>query len=66
MPFFQERSLTTILYLMSLTEEARTPFSLVDEINQVRLFFCRHTTLRQLVLLGNGPAGRTRGARFHG
>ncbi|KAG6331320.1 hypothetical protein ID866_7769 [Astraeus odoratus] len=29
-----ERSLTTILYLMSLTEEARTPFSLVDEINQ--------------------------------
>ena len=32
----QERSLTTILYLMSLTEEARAPFSLVDEINQVR------------------------------
>ena len=31
---FQERSLTTILYLMSLTEEARAPFSLVDEINQ--------------------------------
>ena len=30
-----ERSLTTILYLMSLTEEARAPFSLVDEINQV-------------------------------
>ena len=30
----QERSLTTILYLMSLTEEARAPFSLVDEINQ--------------------------------
>ncbi|CAL1699972.1 unnamed protein product [Somion occarium] len=29
-----ERSLTTIMYLMSLTEEARTPFSLVDEINQ--------------------------------
>ncbi|EGO27756.1 hypothetical protein SERLADRAFT_354935 [Serpula lacrymans var. lacrymans S7.9] len=29
-----ERSLTTILYLMSLTEEARSPFSLVDEINQ--------------------------------
>jgi hypothetical protein len=23
--------MTTILYLMSLTEEARTPFSLVDE-----------------------------------
>ncbi|OSX59547.1 hypothetical protein POSPLADRAFT_1048859 [Postia placenta MAD-698-R-SB12] len=32
-----ERSLTTILYLMSLTEEARAPFSLVDEINQVRV-----------------------------
>lgn len=30
----QERSLTTILYLMSLTEQARAPFSLVDEINQ--------------------------------
>jgi len=29
-----ERSLTTILYLMSLTELARAPFSLVDEINQ--------------------------------
>ncbi|KAJ6450196.1 P-loop containing nucleoside triphosphate hydrolase protein [Mycena sanguinolenta] len=29
-----ERSLTTILYLMSLTEQARAPFSLVDEINQ--------------------------------
>ncbi|KAJ7021821.1 hypothetical protein C8F04DRAFT_1273230 [Mycena alexandri] len=29
-----ERSLTTILYLMSLTEEARAPFLLVDEINQ--------------------------------
>lgn len=30
-----ERSLATILYLMSLTEYARAPFSLVDEINQV-------------------------------
>lgn len=29
-----ERALTTILYLLSLTEEARAPFSLVDEINQ--------------------------------
>ncbi|KAG5644817.1 hypothetical protein DXG03_007639 [Asterophora parasitica] len=29
-----ERSLTTILYLLSLTEEARAPFSLADEINQ--------------------------------
>ncbi|KAI0312233.1 hypothetical protein OF83DRAFT_1067545, partial [Amylostereum chailletii] len=29
-----ERSLTTILYLMSTTEQARAPFSLVDEISQ--------------------------------
>ncbi|EKC98079.1 nucleus protein [Trichosporon asahii var. asahii CBS 8904] len=29
-----ERSLATVTYLMSLTEMARTPFSLVDEINQ--------------------------------
>lgn len=29
-----ERSLTTILYLMSLTGLAKTPFALVDEINQ--------------------------------
>lgn len=29
-----ERSLSTILYLMSLTELSRAPFSLVDEINQ--------------------------------
>lgn len=67
MPFFQERSLTTILYLMSLTEEARTPFSLVDEINQVRLFLRRRTTLPyQLVVLGNGPTCRTRGTQLHG
>jgi chromosome segregation ATPase len=32
-----ERALTTIMYLMSLSEEARAPFSLVDEINQVRV-----------------------------
>lgn len=32
-----ERSLTTILYLMSLVEYARAPFSLVDEINQVNI-----------------------------
>ncbi|KAG8790407.1 Structural maintenance of chromosomes protein 5, partial [Ceratobasidium sp. 428] len=29
-----ERSLSTIMYLLSLTEYARIPFSLVDEINQ--------------------------------
>ncbi|KZT07831.1 uncharacterized protein LAESUDRAFT_650319, partial [Laetiporus sulphureus 93-53] len=33
-----ERSLMTILYLMSLIEEARAPFSLVDKINQVHCF----------------------------
>lgn len=32
-----ERSLSTILYLMSLLEMSRSPFSLVDEINQVSL-----------------------------
>jgi hypothetical protein len=31
----KERSLATVTYLMSLSEMARTPFSLVDEINQV-------------------------------
>lgn len=30
-----ERSLATVTYLMSLSEMSRTPFSLVDEINQV-------------------------------
>lgn len=30
----QERSLATVTYLMSLSEMSRTPFSLVDEINQ--------------------------------
>lgn len=30
----QERSLATVTYLMSLSVMARTPFSLVDEINQ--------------------------------
>jgi chromosome segregation ATPase len=32
---FQERALATVTYFMSLSEMARTPFSLVDEINQV-------------------------------
>lgn len=31
----QERSFSTIMYLMALSEMARVPFSLVDEINQV-------------------------------
>ena len=30
----QERALTTIVYLMSLTSVSNAPFSLVDEINQ--------------------------------
>lgn len=32
--FPYERSLTTILYLMSLTEHARALFALVDEFNE--------------------------------
>lgn len=40
---------------MSLTEEARTPFSLVDEINQVRRFVVI-VRIRLIVLAGNGPA----------
>jgi structural maintenance of chromosomes protein 5 len=32
--------LTTILYLMSMTEYARAPFMLVDEINQVCDLLC--------------------------
>jgi hypothetical protein len=39
--FSQERSLSTILYLMSMTEHARAPFSLVDEINQVCDLVCQ-------------------------
>lgn len=35
----QERSYSTIMYLMALSEMARVPFSLVDEINQVSLPF---------------------------
>jgi hypothetical protein len=31
----KERSYSTIMYLMALSEMARVPFSLVDEINQV-------------------------------
>jgi chromosome segregation ATPase len=40
-----ERSLTTILYLMSLVEYARAPFSLVDEINQVNTTSLIQSTL---------------------
>lgn len=39
----QERSLATVTYLMSLSEMARTPFSLVDEINQVSETYLRQT-----------------------
>ena len=35
----KERSYSTIMYLMALSEMARVPFSLVDEINQVSLPF---------------------------
>lgn len=33
-----EKSVSTILYLMSLQELTRCPFRVVDEINQVLLF----------------------------
>ena len=39
----QERSYSTIMYLMALSEMARVPFSLVDEINQVSRHFLRFT-----------------------
>lgn len=35
----KERALSTMLYLMSLTDVARSPFSLVDEINQVCIIY---------------------------
>ena len=62
----QERSLTTIMYLMSLTEEARTPFSLVDEINQVRWIQFRITMFITLKLnfSGNGRPRRARRAQL--
>jgi len=50
---------------MSLTEEARAPFSLVDEINQV----CRnpsHSTQSLTCITGHGPTRRTRGAQLNG
>lgn len=47
----QERSLATVTYLMSLGEMSRTPFSLVDEINQVGRE-PRRTTHRRLIHQG--------------
>lgn len=44
-----ERSLTTILYLMSMTEQAHAPFSLVDEINQGMDSRAERTVHNQLV-----------------
>jgi hypothetical protein len=54
----QERSLTTILYLMSMTECARAPFSLVDEINQVRDTF--GVIVRMIEQARNAGHGSTR------
>ena len=56
---------------MSLTEEARAPFSLVDEINQVRHFFPYSHDLVDPVylliqILGNGSTSRTRGTQLNG
>ena len=33
-PHLQERSLATMMYLISLLQMSKVPFSLVDEINQ--------------------------------
>ncbi len=52
-----ERSLSTILYLMSLTEHARAPFSLVDEINQVSTLSTMHLHAHAFVILGYGCTG---------
>ena len=54
------------MYLMSLTEEARTPFSLVDEINQVRWIQFRITMFITLKLnfSGNGRPRRARRAQL--
>ncbi|KAI0030174.1 P-loop containing nucleoside triphosphate hydrolase protein [Vararia minispora EC-137] len=55
-----ERSLTTILYLMSLTEQARAPFSLVDEINQGMDQRAERTVHNELVktTCGTGESGQ--------
>ena len=58
-----ERSLTTILYLMSLTEEARAPFSLVDEINQVgHLYSLSIRKADGSRVVGHGQSRRANGA----
>nr|ODN86886.1 hypothetical protein L203_03659 [Cryptococcus depauperatus CBS 7841] len=54
-----ERSLATITYLMSLSEMSRTPFSLVDEINQGMDSRAERTVHNQLVeVTCNANAGQ--------
>ena len=50
---------------MSLTEEARAPFSLVDEINQV-CCFPRYLGCLLITSAGHGPARRAHGAQLDG
>ncbi|CAK9780717.1 unnamed protein product [Cutaneotrichosporon oleaginosum] len=56
-----ERSLATVTYLMSLSEMARTPFSLVDEINQgmdARAERSVHNQMVQVTCAGGDNAGQ--------
>ena len=58
--------MTTILYLMSMTECARAPFSLVDEINQVRdAVSVSHRAMLMECMCdeGHGSTRRARGAQ---
>jgi hypothetical protein len=58
---------------MSLTEEARAPFSLVDEINQVRHPSPTFMNFRPCIFIylistipGNGSTSRTGGTQLNG
>ncbi|KIO22019.1 hypothetical protein M407DRAFT_28434 [Tulasnella calospora MUT 4182] len=54
-----ERSLTTIMYLMAMTEYFRVPFSLVDEINQGMDSRAERVVHNQLVnVTCNGDSGQ--------
>ncbi len=57
----QERSLATVTYLMSLSEMSRTPFSLVDEINQgmdARAERSVHNQMVKVTCAGGDNAGQ--------
>jgi hypothetical protein len=51
---------------MSLTEEARAPFSLVDEINQVNPHISKSAMVAHTGVVGHGSKGRKKRARFDG